>query len=108
MRELLTQFKGIGGDAIEVHTSSHTPAQYTEFARYARQFGLLASCGSDYHGPGDTAERVNYAKLAQDAQLIAQIIEEIARLQSPPKFLDMPVYPANEIASLERELEDAV
>jgi hypothetical protein len=54
MRELLTEFKALGGDAIEVHTSSHTPAQYAEFARYARDFGFLASCGSDYHGPGES------------------------------------------------------
>src|SRR5215510_3679897 len=47
----------------------------------------------DYHGPGDTADRVNYAKLAQDSQLIAQIVQDIARLQSPPKYLDSPVYP---------------
>ena len=61
----------------------------------------------DYHGPGDTAERVNYDKLAQDSQLIAQIIEDIARLPMQPKFLDAPVYPASEIASLERELDIA-
>jgi hypothetical protein len=54
MRELLTEFKALGGDAIEVHTSSHTPAQYVEFSRYARDFGFLASCGSDYHGPGES------------------------------------------------------
>src|SRR5437773_7221800 len=34
----------------------------------------------DYHGPGDTADRVNYTKLAQDVQLIAQIVEDIGRL----------------------------
>jgi len=59
----------------------------------------------DYHGPGDTADRVNYTKLAQDSQLIAQIVEDIARLQSPPKFLDMPVYPQGETAALLRELD---
>jgi len=41
----------------------------------------------DYHGEGDTADRVNYAKLAADSQSVAQIVEDIARLQSPPKFL---------------------
>lgn len=54
MRELLREFKERGGDAIEVHTSSHTPAQYAEFAHYARQFDFLASCGSDFHGPGES------------------------------------------------------
>jgi hypothetical protein len=59
----------------------------------------------DYHGPGDTADRVNYARLAQDSQLIAQIVEDIARLQTQPKFLETPSYPPDEIATLQHELE---
>jgi Peptidase family M28 len=59
----------------------------------------------DYHGAGDTADRVNYSRLAQDSQLIAQIIEDIARLQSQPKFLESPVYPTGEVAALQRELD---
>jgi 3',5'-nucleoside bisphosphate phosphatase len=54
MRELLLEFKETGGDAIEVLSSSHTPAQYAEFARYARVFRMLASSGSDFHGPGES------------------------------------------------------
>lgn len=54
MRELLAEFKDRGGDAIEVLTSSHTHAQYAEYATYALRFGFLASCGSDYHGPGES------------------------------------------------------
>jgi len=54
IRELLAEFRDTGGDAIEVLSSSHTPAQYTEFARYARVFGMLASSGSDFHGPGES------------------------------------------------------
>jgi predicted metal-dependent phosphoesterase TrpH len=54
MQELLAEFKDRGGDAIEVLTSSHTPAQYAEYATYALRFGFLASCGSDYHGPGES------------------------------------------------------
>src|SRR5581483_5369081 len=59
----------------------------------------------DYHGPGDTADKVNYAKLAQDTDFIAQIITDIARLPSPPKFLQQPVYPAGENAALLHELD---
>ena len=54
MREMLGEFVELGGQAIEVVTGSHSPAQYAEFARYAEEFGLLASCGSDYHGPGES------------------------------------------------------
>jgi hypothetical protein len=59
----------------------------------------------DYHGPGDTADRVNYAKLAQDTDFIAQIVEDIGRMSSPPQFLSQPVYPAGENAALLRELD---
>jgi hypothetical protein len=59
----------------------------------------------DYHGPGDTADRVNYGRLAQDAQVIADIIQDIARAPSQPKFMDNPVYPAGEAAALQRELD---
>ena len=54
LRELLKEFTEMGGQGIEVVTGSHTPPQYAEFARYATEFGLLCSCGSDYHGPGES------------------------------------------------------
>lgn len=54
MRRLLGEFRDAGGDGIEVLSSSHTHAQFAEYATYARTFGLLASCGSDYHGPGES------------------------------------------------------
>ncbi|MGZ8251802.1 MAG: 3',5'-nucleoside bisphosphate phosphatase [Methylophilaceae bacterium] len=48
---LMEEFRHLGGAAIEVVTGSHTPQQYLEFAKVARQFDLAASMGSDYHGP---------------------------------------------------------
>jgi len=54
LRELLGEFRDLGGDGIEVLSSSHTAAQTADFARYARIFGLRASSGSDYHGPGES------------------------------------------------------
>jgi len=59
----------------------------------------------DYHGPGDTVGRVNFPRLAEDANLIAQIAEDIARLQVQPKYLAQPTYPAGEAAALQNELE---
>lgn len=55
MRRLLSAFCEAGGDAIEVLSASHTRAQHAEYAAYARGFGLLASAGSDFHGPGESA-----------------------------------------------------
>lgn len=59
----------------------------------------------DYHGAGDTADRVDYTKLAQDSTYIAQIVEDIARLRAQPQFLDQPVYPQSEANALQRELD---
>jgi 3',5'-nucleoside bisphosphate phosphatase len=54
LRRFLTEFKDAGGEGIEVVTGSHSPPQYGEFARLAREFGLLASRGSDFHGPQES------------------------------------------------------
>jgi predicted metal-dependent phosphoesterase TrpH len=54
LRCLLGEFKAAGGEGIEVVTGSHTPAQYGEFARLAREFEFLASRGSDFHGPQES------------------------------------------------------
>lgn len=51
---LLTQFKDLGGAGVEVVTGSHTAQQFTSWGRYARHYGLLASVGSDFHGPGES------------------------------------------------------
>ena len=51
---LFNSFKEAGGLGIEVVTGSHTPAQYTEFAAVARNYGFLASCGSDFHSPQES------------------------------------------------------
>ena len=59
----------------------------------------------DYHRPGDTADRVNYAKLAEDASFISLVSEDIARLPAQPKYLSEPVYPPGESTALENELQ---
>jgi predicted metal-dependent phosphoesterase TrpH len=51
---LLLEFLDMGGDAIEVVTGSHTPEQFLLFANHSERLGLLASRGSDFHGPGES------------------------------------------------------
>ena len=51
---LFSEFRDLGGTAIEVITGSHTPDQYDEYARVAQRYGFLASRGSDFHGPGES------------------------------------------------------
>ncbi len=54
LHAFLAQFRDCGGSGIEVVTGSHSPEQYSEFARVAREFGFTASRGSDYHGKGES------------------------------------------------------
>ena len=51
LRQILAEFKDCGGVGIEVVSSSHNDEDCRTMARYAEQFDLLASRGSDYHGP---------------------------------------------------------
>lgn len=51
---LFDEFKDLGGAAIEVITGSHSVPQFKEYAQVARQYGFEASCGSDFHGPGES------------------------------------------------------
>ena len=54
LRELFAQFKAMGGEAIEVVTGSHSNDQFRRFAGYAKEYGFLASRGSDFHGPEES------------------------------------------------------
>ena len=51
---LFLEFKAHGGQAIEVVTGSHTPAEYVEYADKALEFGFAASRGSDFHSPDES------------------------------------------------------
>jgi predicted metal-dependent phosphoesterase TrpH len=53
-RALFAEFRDLGGDAIEVVSSSHDPSQFSEFAALARVFGLASSCGTDFHAEGES------------------------------------------------------
>jgi 3',5'-nucleoside bisphosphate phosphatase len=51
---LFTEFKAHGGTGVEVVTGSHTAAEYVKYGDTAREFGLAASRGSDFHSPGES------------------------------------------------------
>jgi len=63
LRKLLGEFRDLGGEGIEVLSGSHGDDEVREIARYAREFGLLASRASDFHGPGES--RIDLGKLPQ-------------------------------------------
>ena len=61
MKRLLAEFKELGGRGIEVVTSNHSNDQVIRFAALAKEFELLASRGSDFHG--EEGGRVQLGKI---------------------------------------------
>ena len=51
LRALLNAFRECGGVGIEVVSGSHSRDDALRFAHHAHTLDLLASAGSDYHGP---------------------------------------------------------
>lgn len=53
-RKLVAEFKELGGSAIEVASGAQHPEEVRTMARLATEFELLASAGSDFHGPDNS------------------------------------------------------
>ncbi len=51
---LFTEFKGLGGQGVEVVTGSHSAAESATYADVALEFDLAASRGSDFHCPTES------------------------------------------------------
>lgn len=51
---LFSEFKTHGGQGVEVVTGSHSSAEALEYAGVAKEFGLAASRGSDFHSPDES------------------------------------------------------
>jgi predicted metal-dependent phosphoesterase TrpH len=51
---LFTEFKAHGGRGVEVVTGSHSTAEAVRYAGAAREYGLAASRGSDFHSPDES------------------------------------------------------
>jgi 3',5'-nucleoside bisphosphate phosphatase len=50
-RQELKGLAALGLDAVEAHHPEHPPNQAEAFDRWAAEFGMLITAGSDYHGP---------------------------------------------------------
>jgi len=51
LRRLIEEFKAVGGVGLEVGLCNQSANQLRDMAQYARRYSMLASQGSDYHGP---------------------------------------------------------
>lgn len=68
--ERLGEMLDLGMDGLEAFSSYHTPEQAAAFYRQAQSRGLIATCGSDYHGKTKPAVRLGgYGKLPPEFTL---------------------------------------
>lgn len=70
VRRLIDDFKQAGGDGIEVAGCGQTPDQRQLIARWAKEFDLYASVGSDFHYPTGWIELGRGLTLPQDCKPI--------------------------------------
>jgi len=74
---LFTEFVAHGGRGVEVVTSSHDEADMRKYASMAREFGLLASRGSDFHAPEESRlDLGQLPALPRDCEPVWQALEE--------------------------------
>lgn len=65
-RKLIIEYQNAGGQALEVVNGMQPAEQVGGLAILAREFGLMASVGSDFHAPGDWSELGMHRPLPDD------------------------------------------
>ncbi|HGO5822623.1 TPA: PHP domain-containing protein [Mannheimia haemolytica] len=70
IRRLIADFKQAGGDGIEVSGCGQTPDQRQLLARWAKEFDLHSSVGSDFHYPTGWIELGKSLELPQECKPI--------------------------------------
>ncbi|MNM90499.1 hypothetical protein D3C81_1027640 [compost metagenome] len=69
-RKLIAEFIQAGGHAIEVVNGPQSADQVGVLSILAREFGLMVTAGSDFHGPSDWSELGSYRPLPEDLPLL--------------------------------------
>jgi len=62
IRNMLSDFKEVLGDGVEVITATSTNEEITLGNKWAKEYKLLSSCGSDYHGWANQRIQIGYLK----------------------------------------------
>lgn len=70
-----------GLEGIEAYYRAHTRSQIARFLEAAKRFGLLATGGSDFHGPGTGREDLGGVEIP-DAEL--GVLRDRLRVAEPP------------------------
>jgi len=86
---LFTEFKGFGGQGVEVVTGSHSAADSVTYTDVALEFGLAASRGSDFHSP--TESRIDLGQLPDLPEQLTPIWTLLQdQIQKAPQGLPHP------------------
>ena len=60
LRQLISEFKELGGIGFEAISGSHSPEEEQRMAQLANKFGLYISKGSDFHSPENVYRELGY------------------------------------------------
>ncbi|GEB72064.1 MULTISPECIES: RNase RNM [Pseudoalteromonas] len=75
LRKLLTEYKSVGGDAMEVAQPQQAPSERQFLGELSREYDLLCSQGSDFHFPTSYLELGKNLYLPKDCQGVWQAWE---------------------------------
>ena len=56
--EIVDQLLDYGADGLEAYYAYHTEEQRDKYLKLAKERGLIVGCGSDYHGPKRTKNKI--------------------------------------------------
>ncbi len=89
---LFTEFKGFGGQGVEVVTGSHSAAEAITYTDVALEFGLAASRGSDFHSPEESRTELGDlpALPAQLTPIWTLLQDRIRRAPAPADLTPTP------------------
>ena len=62
IKNMFLNFKEVLGDGVEVVTATSTAEEITLSNRWAKEYKLLSSCGSDYHGWSNQRIQIGYLR----------------------------------------------
>ena len=80
LENLVKELVSYGLDGIEVFYSQHTPQMICEYKGYARQYDLIATGGSDFHGANKPHIPLGVEVNEQDIQPFVSFVSQRKRL----------------------------
>lgn len=80
-KDAIARWKELGLEGLEVYYGAHTPSDVIRYQELAERLGLLATGGSDYHGPGTGRERALGVEVPDEVH--GRFMERLARCRRP-------------------------